>query len=137
MNRYNSNQEHRKLLKVVNTKTHDDVSDNIYGYTTVFSNRPVRLEAIAKEFTSTYSVNNCEFLECIRQNVHDFEYYHEIKCRIDQSSFCEEWEAPSIKNIREHFAPSRIILIKKFRKMLSKSSNHRKFSTRRITTQKS
>ncbi len=58
MNRYGSNQEYRKLLKVINTAAHAEVSDNIYGYTTAFSNRTVRLDAIAKEFTSTYSVNS-------------------------------------------------------------------------------
>lgn len=58
MNRYGSNQEYRKLLRVINTATHAEVSDNIYGYTSAFSNRPVRLHAIAKEFTSTYSVNS-------------------------------------------------------------------------------
>lgn len=118
MNRYGSNKEYKKLLKVISTDHHTEVADNIYGYTTAFSNRPVRLEAIAKEFTSTYSVNSEEFLECMRQNRFDFEYYHEVKSRIDQSSFCEEWEAPAIKNIREHYSPSRIIIIKKFRRSL-------------------
>lgn len=62
MNRYGNSQEYRKLLKVINTATHSEVADNIYGYTTAFSNRPVRLEAVAKEFTSTYSVTREEFL---------------------------------------------------------------------------
>lgn len=56
----------------------------------------------------------------------DHEYFHEIKCRIDQSFFCEEWEAPSIKNIREHYAPSRTVLIKKYRNNLDKSQNKRR-----------
>lgn len=123
MNRYGSNQDHRRLLKVIDSARHADVADNIYGYTTVFSNRAVRLEAVAKEFTSTYSVTKEEFLDCVRQNVNDFEYFHEIKCRIDQSSFCEEWEAPSIKNIREHFVPSRIIVIKKYSHLQQKAVN--------------
>lgn len=59
MNRYGSDQEHRKVLKVIDTalKPNLQVYDNIYGYTVVFSNRPVKLEAIAKDFTSTYSVD--------------------------------------------------------------------------------
>lgn len=131
MNRYGANQQYRKLLKVIDTADYIEVSDNIYGYTTVFSNRIVKLEGIAKEFTSTYSVNKEEFIECIRQNVFDFQYYHEIKCRIDQSSFCEEWETPSIRNIREHYCPSRIILIKKYRNKLEKSFNFRSMHIRR------
>lgn len=61
----------------------------------------------------------------------DNEYYHEIKCRIDQSTFCEEWEAPSINNIREHYIPSKIFLIKKYRVKLTKQVNARKISRRR------
>jgi hypothetical protein len=65
-----------------------NVCNNIYGYTSTFSNRPVKLWAIAKEFTSTYSLSREAFLECIRPTSTDHEYFHEIKCRIDQSFFC-------------------------------------------------
>ena len=127
MNRYRSNQEHLKVMKVINTKTksHVEVSDNIFGYTAVFSNRPVRLVAVAKDFTSTYSVSKSDILFCVHQNHSDFEYYHEIKSRIDQSIFCEEWEAPSIKNVREHYCPSHILIIKKHRKEMDKTTNSR------------
>lgn len=102
MNRYGSDQEHRKVLKIIDTKNkeHLPVTDNVYGYTAVFSNRPVKLEAVAKVFTSTYSVNKEDIEFAIKQNEKDYEYYHEIKCRIDQSNLCEEFEAPAIKNIR-------------------------------------
>lgn len=45
MNRYGSDQEHRKVLKIIDTKkkSHLPVTDNVYGYTKVFSNRPVKL----------------------------------------------------------------------------------------------
>jgi len=91
MNRYGSDQEHRKVLKIIDShkSEHLTVTDNIYGYTAVFSNRPVKLEAVSKDFTSTYSVTKEEFEFAIRQNDKDYEYYHEIKCRIDQSNFCE------------------------------------------------
>lgn len=72
MNKYGTNQEYRKLLKVIDTRKLQEVSNNIYGYTTAFSNRPVNLEAIANDFTSTYSVSKEEFLECIYQNTQDF-----------------------------------------------------------------
>ena len=91
-NRYGSDQEHRKIVKVIDlSKNTVEVSDNIYGYTAVFSNRPARLEAIAKDFTPTYSINREDFLSCIVPNGKDFQYYHEIKSRIDQSDRCEEW----------------------------------------------
>lgn len=81
---------------------------------------------MAKDFTSTYSVDKKDILFCVNQNTCDFEYFHEIKCRIDQSQFCEEWEAPAIKNIREHYCPSRFLIIKKYRKVLEESYNRRK-----------
>jgi predicted transcriptional regulator len=45
MNRYGSDQEHRRVLKIIDTsnKEHIPVTDNVYGYTAVFSNRPVKL----------------------------------------------------------------------------------------------
>lgn len=64
-------------------------------------------------------------MHCVSLNSKDFEYYHEIKCKIDQSSFCEEWEAPAIKNIREHYIPSKIFLIKKYRIKLMRETNER------------
>ena len=102
MNRYASDQEQSKVLRKIKMgdRLKIEVSDNLYGYTAVFSNRPVKLEATAKDFTSTFSVSKEDILFCIAQSTQDFEYYHEIKCRIDQSAFCEEWEAPAIKNIR-------------------------------------
>lgn len=108
-------QERRKLLKVIASAGRAEVSDNVYGYTAAFSNRGVRLEAVAAEFTSTYSVAAEEFLAAVRRNAHDFEYFHEVKSRIDQGAFSEQWEAPAINNIREHFAPSKIVVIKKYR----------------------
>ncbi|MCB0369253.1 MAG: hypothetical protein KDD45_07290 [Bdellovibrionales bacterium] len=74
MNRFGSGYEHGKLLKVINMskKAEETVSDNIYGYTGVFSNRPAKLEAIAKDFTSTYSVDKDDILFCIHQNSKDF-----------------------------------------------------------------
>lgn len=61
-------------MKIIDTKTkkHIEVSDNVYGYTAVFSNRPVKLEAISKDFTSTYSVSKNDFLFCVNQNRQDF-----------------------------------------------------------------
>ena len=90
MKRYGSDQEHRKVLKVIDMSEKEEleVCDNIYGYTLVFSNRPVKLQAIAKDFTSTYSIDREDIQYCINQNKKDFEYYHEVKCRIDQSTFC-------------------------------------------------
>lgn len=78
MNRYTSDQEHHKVLRKIKMgdRLKIEVSDNLYGYTAVLSNRPVKLEATAKDFTSTFSVSKEDILFCIAQSTQDFEYYH-------------------------------------------------------------
>ena len=58
-------------------------------------------------------INKEDFLKCINKTNIDREYYHEIKTNLDLSEFCESFEAPSILNIRQHYYPSRTILIRK------------------------
>ena len=67
---------HKKNMKIININQGSEVSNNVYGYTSVFSNRPVRLEASAREFTSTYSIGKQSFVNCVGKNIHDREYYH-------------------------------------------------------------
>lgn len=54
--RFGMNNGNKKVLKVIEVDSSKDISDNIYGYTSVISNRHVRLEALAKDFTSTYFI---------------------------------------------------------------------------------
>lgn len=53
----------KKLLKTIEPKA--SVSDNVYGYTSVFTNRHVKLNAISKEFTSIFYIEKNSFLECV------------------------------------------------------------------------
>lgn len=62
MNRFSNN---KKLIRTIVINPKLTVSNNIYGYTSAFSNRPVHLEAIAKELTTTYSVSRERFKECV------------------------------------------------------------------------
>ena len=77
-----------KTIDMSPDKLNAEVSNNIYGYTAAFSNRKVKLEATAVDFTSTFSVSKEDILYCIGKHEQDFEYFHEIKGRIDQSTFC-------------------------------------------------
>ena len=43
MNRFGSNSNQKKLLKIITIDPFSEVTDNLYGYTTAFSNRPVYL----------------------------------------------------------------------------------------------
>jgi hypothetical protein len=38
------------------------VADNCYGYTAALSSRKIRMQAIAKEFTSAYYIDKDKFL---------------------------------------------------------------------------
>jgi len=80
---------HNNLLKTIEMDGGIEVADNCYGTTAVMSMRPVRLYAIAKDNTSAYYIDKSQFQECISQRVSDFEYYHELKSKIDGSDIWE------------------------------------------------
>ena len=91
-----------------------EVADNCYGTTAVISTRPVRLYAIAKDNTSAYYIDKGQFEECISQRMSDFEYYHELKCKIDGSEIWEEFEAPMIRSSKHHYNPTKRTLLRRF-----------------------
>jgi hypothetical protein len=110
---------------VISVEDPHSICDNIYGYTAMMSTKACALDAVAADFTSTYFIEKEAFLKCVHSCEVDFEYFHEVKNRIDLSEFCEAYEAPSILNIREHYNPSRTILIRKQRAANAKLSNAR------------
>ena len=81
------------LLKTIESNKEKQIYDNCYGYTAVISERPVNLYAIAKDFTSAYYVEKADFLDCTKGQTYDFEYFHEIKSKLDQSNITEAYEA--------------------------------------------
>jgi hypothetical protein len=95
------------LLKSIKMEDGAEVADNCYGATAVISTRPVRLYAIAKDNTSAYYVDRSQFEECISQRISDFEYYHELKSKIDGSDIWEEFEAPLIRSSKHHYNPTK------------------------------
>lgn len=52
-----------------------EVSDNIYGYSFVLSNTPIKLTAINKEFVVAYYVEKKDFLETVMDSHLDSEYF--------------------------------------------------------------
>lgn len=81
----NYKQQFKRLLKTIAPQKAQEVSKNVYGYTSVISNRPMRLVAISKNFTTVYSIDKEKFLGCVSDNKLDWEYFHEIKAKIDSS----------------------------------------------------
>ncbi len=49
--------------------------------------RPSKLYAVSKDFTSCYYIEKPQFLECVKSRIEDFEYFHEIKSKMDSSKF--------------------------------------------------
>jgi hypothetical protein len=77
-----------------------EVSDNIYGYSFVLSNTPIKLTAINKEFVVAYYVEKKDFLETVMDSHLDSEYFFEMKTKIDSTNYPESWEAPLIINTK-------------------------------------
>jgi flavorubredoxin len=55
----------KKLLKTIEKKPGVDIFDNIYGYSAVIASKPVKLEAVSKDFTCVYSIDRNSFMECV------------------------------------------------------------------------
>jgi hypothetical protein len=76
LDRFGENKkEYRRLLKTIKVDG-SSISDNIYGYTAVISERPCALNAQTSEFTSCYYIEREDFLRCVHHCSLDFEYYH-------------------------------------------------------------
>jgi hypothetical protein len=119
-------------LKVIENTIKREVSDNCYGYSTVVSTRATKIYAMSKDFTSCYYIEKPHFLDCAGEKLPDFEYYHEIKSKIDQAKSCESFEVPLLDSSKHHYNPSKNYVIRrnKFKKTktntrLRKSRNGR------------
>lgn len=104
----------KRTLKTIKNTLEKEVSDNIYGYTAVISTRPVHLYAIAKEYTSAYYIDKKNFMECVLDKDVDFEYFHEIKSKIDQADLWETLEVPELLNSKHHHNPTRNYVLRKY-----------------------
>lgn len=71
--RYGRNRrEYRRLMKSIKIQDVNEIRENIYGYTAVFSLRPSALDAVSSEFTSCYFIDKNEFLKCVNACTLDF-----------------------------------------------------------------
>lgn len=60
----------------------------------------------------------------------DFEYYHEIKDKLEQSSLPEAFEVPVLNSRQFHYTPPRSYLIKREKKYLNQLKNQRSYIKR-------
>lgn len=61
-----------------------------------------------------YYIEKDKFIECLRERISDFEYYHELKSKIDLSTNPEMLEVPMLESSRHHFNPTKTAIIKKY-----------------------
>lgn len=48
------NEQFKKLVKTIESKVSQEICDNVYGYTSVFSSVPVKLVAVSKDASTVY-----------------------------------------------------------------------------------
>lgn len=91
----------QKILKtIIVNKTDEVVLHNVFGYTSIISQRPIRLKATCKETSICYTLSKSDFYECLMESEDDIQRFHELKLDIDLAKIPEEIEAPAIINIR-------------------------------------
>lgn len=124
----------RKSLKVLEVNEQRDVQFNVYGYSALISGMRINLRAVAKDYSICYVIDKEGFLEALAESPRDFEYFHEIRSRVEESSCKEVWEAPSIRNGRQHYLPNHYFIIKRERS--SKARNSRNSRSDALRTRK-
>jgi hypothetical protein len=100
-------------LRTIEASLSQEVSDNCYGYTAAIASRPLKMYAIAEDVTSAYYLTKKMFLEAISEYVTDYEYYSELKDKIDLSSCCEAIEAPLLESSKHHYYPTKYMVLRK------------------------
>ena len=93
-----------------------DVHFNVYGYSSLISGLKVNLSAIARDYSICYCIDKSSILEAIYENEADFEYYHAIRSKIEEAGCKESFEAPKIRNSKEHFMPHIYFLVKRLKR---------------------
>ena len=76
---------YRKILRVLEVDPNKEVHFNVYGYTSLISGLKVNLRAVAKDYSICYYVDKEIILSAINENKNDFQYFHEIRSRVEES----------------------------------------------------
>jgi hypothetical protein len=101
------------MIKSLKVELNTEVCNNSFGYTAVIGSKPTVLEVISRDFTSAYYIDKDKFFRCVNETPTDFEYYHEIKDKIEQSRLPEALEVPALNSRRFHYNPPRSCVIKR------------------------
>ena len=76
----------RKILETLHIDHQKDVHFNAYGYSSLISGLKINLCAIARDYSICYCIDKENFLSAACENSADFEYFHEIRSKIEESS---------------------------------------------------
>lgn len=80
----------KKLKEIVNVDK-KEVSDSIFGYSSIISGKPTNLRAITKDFTVIYNLEKSELLEVVNDDSNDYESFCELKEKILLEKYPERW----------------------------------------------
>lgn len=72
----------KKHLKTVERPHNKEVFSNVYGYVSLFTDKPSRLTAVSKDFAICYALDFAEILDIVKDDERDFEYYHETRTNL-------------------------------------------------------
>ena len=62
----------KKHLKTIYRDPKKEVFSNLYGCTSLFTGRPCKLSAVAKDFAICYSVDYNDFFDIVKDDEKDF-----------------------------------------------------------------
>lgn len=81
----------KKKLKEIVKVDKKEISDNIFGYSSIICDKPTNLRAITKDFTVIYNLEKNELLEVVNDDSNDYESFCELKEKILLEKYPERW----------------------------------------------
>ena len=78
-----------KCVRSIEVDSTKDVQFNVFGYSALISGLIINLKGIFKDYSICYKVDKEDIMKIIVEDKNDFEYFHEIKGRIEQNRFKE------------------------------------------------
>ena len=72
------------MLKTINiVKDSEILVGNVFGYSYILAEKPLRLTAICKSTSICYSLSKNDFLECLSECQEDLEHYYRLKSEMN------------------------------------------------------
>ena len=86
---FNLRPQNRKKLLTMEIDPSKEVHFNVFGYSSLISGLKVHLSAIARDYSICFYVDKDTLWSAVQNNSADFEYFHSIKSKVEESR-CKE-----------------------------------------------